>query len=158
DADAMFDVLTYEKGASVLRMLEQHLGPEVFRAGVRLYLDRHAYRNTETGDLWVALGAAARLPIPEVMDGWVFRPGYPLLSVQRDGPTGLLIRQQRFTYLPGTGDPQVWQVPVQSRIQTRRASEGSALAGAAGPYPDSRRLLLTEAETRLEIPGGFESV
>src|ERR1700687_518828 len=40
DADAMFDVLTYEKGASVLRMLEQYIGPEVFRAGVRLYLDR----------------------------------------------------------------------------------------------------------------------
>ena len=31
EADAMFDVLTYEKGASVLRMLEQYLGPEVFR-------------------------------------------------------------------------------------------------------------------------------
>src|SRR5512141_1522467 len=33
DADAMFDVLTYEKGASVLRMLEQHIGPTVFREG-----------------------------------------------------------------------------------------------------------------------------
>jgi puromycin-sensitive aminopeptidase len=147
DADAMFDVLTYEKGCSVLRMLEQHLGPEVFRAGVRLYLDRHAYGNTETSDLWVALGDAARLPIPEVMDGWVFRPGYPLLSVERDGPTGLLIRQQPFTYLPRDGDGQVWQVPVQLRTLTRRASEGA-----------SRRLLLTEAETRLDVPGDFESV
>jgi puromycin-sensitive aminopeptidase len=150
DADAMFDVLTYEKGASVLRMLEQHLGPEVFRAGVRLYLDRHAYRNTETSDLWVALGDAARLPIPEVMDGWVFRPGYPLLSVERDGPAGLLLRQQRFTYLPGDGAAQVWHVPVQLRLLARRASEGTSQT--------SRRLLLTQAETRLEVPGGCESV
>ena len=64
DADAMFDVLTYEKGASVLRMLEQYLGPDVFRDGVREYLRRHAYANADTGDLWAALGRAARQPIP----------------------------------------------------------------------------------------------
>src|SRR5436190_8513715 len=58
DAEAMFDVLTYEKGASVLRMLEQYVGPEVFRDGVRVYLGRHAYGNTETVDLWNALAEA----------------------------------------------------------------------------------------------------
>src|SRR4026209_646489 len=51
EAAGMFDVLTYEKGASVLRMLEQYLGATVFRAGVREYLRRHAYANAETGDL-----------------------------------------------------------------------------------------------------------
>ena len=45
---AMFDVLTYEKGASVLRMLEQYLGAERFRDGVRRYLADHLYGNTET--------------------------------------------------------------------------------------------------------------
>src|SRR5262249_50032851 len=64
DAEAMFDVLTYEKGASVLRMLERYLGEEVFRRGVRLYLDRHAYGSTETEDLWKALGEASGLDIP----------------------------------------------------------------------------------------------
>src|SRR5262249_49009714 len=59
DADAMFDVLTYEKGASVLRMLEQYLSPEVFRAGVRDYLERHAFANTETTDLWHSLAGVA---------------------------------------------------------------------------------------------------
>src|SRR3989337_1064233 len=54
DADAMFDVLTYEKGAAVLRMLEQYLGPEVFREGVRGYLVEHQYANAETTDLWKA--------------------------------------------------------------------------------------------------------
>src|SRR5919109_3420077 len=64
DAEAMFDVLTYEKGASVLRMLEQYVGPEVFRAGVRAYLDRHAYGNTRTEDLWLGAGGAPRPPGP----------------------------------------------------------------------------------------------
>ena len=58
DAEAMFDVLTYEKGGSVLRMLEQYLGAEVFRDGVRRYLERHAFGNAETADLWKALGDA----------------------------------------------------------------------------------------------------
>ena len=43
EAEGMFDVLTYEKGCGVLRMLEQHIGAEVFRDGVRTYLKAHAY-------------------------------------------------------------------------------------------------------------------
>ena len=38
EAEAMFDVLTYQKGAAVLRMLEQYLGPEPFRQGIAGYL------------------------------------------------------------------------------------------------------------------------
>ena len=54
DASGMFDVLTYQKGAAILRMLEQYLGADRFREGIRLYLARHAYGNTETHDLWHA--------------------------------------------------------------------------------------------------------
>jgi puromycin-sensitive aminopeptidase len=151
DADAMFDVLTYEKGASVLRMMEQYLGADVFRAGVRLYLERHRFANTETGDLWAALGEAARQPIPEIMDGWVFRAGYPLVSARLDG-SQLVLAQQRFTYLP---DPPMgqqrsadagtrWQVPLQIRVR-------------AGGKNSVSRLLLKDVEMRLPLPAGFES-
>jgi puromycin-sensitive aminopeptidase len=151
DADAMFDVLTYEKGASVLRMMEQYLGPDVFRAGVRLYLERHKFANTETGDLWEALGEASQQPIPAVMDGWVFRAGYPLVSARLDGHQ-LVLSQQRFTYLPHppagekpSGDAGTeWQVPLQIRL-------------TAGGRCTVRRLPLKEAEARLPLPAGFES-
>ena len=59
DAEGMFDILTYEKGAAVLRMIEQYLGEEAFRSGVRRYLTEHAYGNTETNDLWDAIEATA---------------------------------------------------------------------------------------------------
>ncbi len=147
DADAMFDTLTYEKGASVLRMLEQYVGPEVFRAGVRTYLDRHAYGNTETGDLWRALGTAAKLPLPEVMDGWVFRSGYPLVSARVEADR-LILSQRRFQYLPADdapSPPQLWQVPIQVRVWT------------AGK-PEVVRLLLTEAEAALPLPAGWRAV
>jgi puromycin-sensitive aminopeptidase len=119
DCVAMFDLLTYEKGASVLRMLEQHLGPDVFREGVRLYLERHRYANAETTDLWKALGDAARQPIPAVMDGWIFKPGYPLITVEPDG-TGLKLSQRRFSYLGGEADTgQRWHIPVVLRASVK---------------------------------------
>jgi puromycin-sensitive aminopeptidase len=156
EADAMFDVLTYEKGASVLRMLEQYLGAEVFRAGVRDYLETHKLANADTGDLWAALGRAARQPIPAVMDGWIFAPGYPLVSVRVEGRE-LVLSQQRFSYLPEPlrwfgaaapatpASPARWQVPLQLRI-------------AAAGRESVERVLLTEAETRRPLPAGFESV
>jgi puromycin-sensitive aminopeptidase len=140
DADAMFDVLTYEKGASVLRMLEQYIGPEVFRAGVRLYLDRHAFGNTETTDLWRALGEAAKLPIPEVMDGWVFHPGYPLIDARLDGGR-LVLEQRRFSYLPPeeSAAGQQWRAPVQVRVHTPKG-------------PRTERVLLTDATATMALP------
>ena len=151
DAEAMFDVLTYEKGAGVLRMLEQYLGPEVFRAGVRAYLRRHAFGSTQTSDLWDALGGASRLPIPEIMDGWVFRPGYPLISARWEAGE-VVLRQQRFRYLPGegpgsgpAGQDLLWHVPVQVRIHTPAGSE-------------VRRVLMSQREQRLPLPSAVGAV
>jgi len=140
DADAMFDVLTYEKGASVLRMLEQHIGPAVFREGVRHYLRAHAYGNADTKDLWVALGQAAKQAVPELMDGWIFQPGYPLVTVRQENEAELALSQQRFTYLESSeSTEQRWQIPVPLRITTAGGTE-------------HRRLLLTDREARIPLP------
>jgi puromycin-sensitive aminopeptidase len=112
EANEMFDNLTYLKGSSVLRMLEQYLGEETFRQGVSNYLKEHAYANTETGDLWAALEAASGTPVGEVMDTWIFQGGFPRLSV--DGRPGeYTISQEQFRFLE-PGDHR-WQVPVMLR-------------------------------------------
>jgi puromycin-sensitive aminopeptidase len=156
EADAMFDVLTYEKGASVLRMLEQYLGATVFRQGVRDYLAAHRFGNADTGDLWAALGHAAAQPIPAVMDGWIFAPGYPLVRASVED-NALVLRQQRFTYLPAPlawygaapaaapALPAQWQVPLQVRL-------------SAGGRETVERVLLAEPELRRPLPGGFDGV
>lgn len=144
DADAMFDVLTYEKGASVLRMLEQHIGPTVFREGVRNYLRTHAYGNADTKDLWVSLGLAAKQAVPELMDGWIFQPGYPLVTVRQDKETELVLSQQRFTYLSSPeSTEQRWQIPVPLRITAAGTTE-------------HRRLLMTDREVRVSLPKGVQ--
>jgi puromycin-sensitive aminopeptidase len=147
DAEAMFDVLTYEKGGAVLRMLEQYLGPTLFRDGVRRYLADHQFGNAETSDLWQALGETSGQPIPAVMDGWIFRPGYPMVTVRAEnGGRTLCLSQRRFTYLPGeSGDPERWQIPITYRVRTQ---------GGTG----SLRLLLSASEQRLDLPEPFDAV
>ncbi len=144
DADAMFDVLTYEKGASVLRMLEQHIGPTVFRDGVRNYLHAHAYGNADTNDLWVSLGKIAKQPVPELMNGWIFQPGFPLITAEVREGVELVLTQQRFTYLPDSS-PVTWQIPLQMRI-------------IAGGKARTSRILLTEKHAAVSLPHDWESV
>jgi puromycin-sensitive aminopeptidase len=106
----MFDTLTYTKGGAVLRMIEQWLGPERFRDGIRRYLASHAYGNTETHDLWDALEAASGQPVRRIMDAWIFTPGYPAISVRREGNV-LRLTQHRFApSLPD--DSTTWLVPL----------------------------------------------
>ena len=77
DCEGMFDVLTYQKGGAILRMLEQYLGAERFRAGVSHYLRKHSYGNTETNDLWDAIEETVnsdggdRVPVRRLMDSFI---------------------------------------------------------------------------------------
>jgi len=128
DAEGMFDVLTYQKGGALLRMLEQHLGPEQFRAGVSHYLRTHAYGNTETSDLWDAIEHTTQLsgggaPVRRIMDSWIWQPGYPLVSVglTADG-TELVLSQRRFAFDAEASDATVWAIPVAVRTSSGTAS------------------------------------
>jgi puromycin-sensitive aminopeptidase len=134
----MFDVLTYEKGASVLRMLEQYLGGDAFRDGIRLYLRRHAYGNAETTDLWDALEDSTKQPARALMDTWIFQPGYPVISVEKQGKS-VRLTQQIFRYLQdGSDQDRKWHAPIFLRAGSK--------SGVV-----NKTLLLTEREQRIEL-------
>jgi puromycin-sensitive aminopeptidase len=120
DSEGMFDVLTYQKGGALLRMLEQFLGPERFRAGVSAYLKRHSYANTETNDLWDAIEDTVNsdgtnpVPVRRLMDSWIWQPGYPLISVEQDGAE-VVLTQRRFLF-DGASDPTQWVVPIHIAV------------------------------------------
>jgi puromycin-sensitive aminopeptidase len=116
DAEGMFDVLTYEKGAAVVRMLEQYLGEDRFRAGIRKYMAAHRYGNTETTDLWDAIEEATGEPVRRIMDSWIFQGGHPLVSVSAgaDGRS-LHFAQEPARYLPDPAHDARWAVPLQLR-------------------------------------------
>jgi puromycin-sensitive aminopeptidase len=113
EAEGMFDVLTYQKGGSVLRMLEQFIGPDVFREGIQDYLTTHSYGNTETADLWTALERSSGRPVRAIMHTWIDQGGYPLIRVDADGS----LSQAPFSYRgePGGAIGSEWQVPVVLR-------------------------------------------
>ncbi len=116
EAEAMFDVLTYDKGASVLRMLEQYMEPAMFQQGITHYLQKHQYRNAETGDLWTSLGEVSGKPVGEIMDSWVFQPGYPLVRAQWDPSRNqLVLTQKRFQY-QGHEEGQ-WKIPLSIKVR-----------------------------------------
>ncbi|MFN5601175.1 MAG: M1 family aminopeptidase, partial [Acidimicrobiaceae bacterium] len=120
DADGMFDVLTYQKGGALMRMLEQYLGPDRFRAGVSHYLKTHSYGNTETGDLWdaiehvVSTDGGDNVPVRALMDSWIWQAGYPLVSARVDGNT-LVLSQRQFTF-DNTPDATLWVIPIHVRL------------------------------------------
>src|SRR5450631_2483696 len=53
--DEAFDVIAYQKGAAVLRMIEGYVGAETFRKGVNAYIEAHAYGNVKSADFWNAI-------------------------------------------------------------------------------------------------------
>ncbi|MEM9652385.1 MAG: M1 family aminopeptidase, partial [Actinomycetota bacterium] len=123
DAEAMFDVLTYEKGAAVVRMLEQYLGEDPFRAGIRRYMAQHQFGNAETTDLWDALEEETGEPVRRIMDSWIFQGGFPLVSVTADG-NGVSLTQERMRLTGGGEAPDTdWVVPVRYRWQPEDADE-----------------------------------
>jgi puromycin-sensitive aminopeptidase len=138
EAEGMFDLLTYQKGGSVLRMLEQYLGHDGFRAGIRRYLRTHEYGNAETTDLWDAIEAATGEPVRRIMDTWIFQGGHPVVSVEADGDE-VTLTQQRFRYLPDDGGA-TWAVPL--------------LVGAGGGTV--HKVLLDDTSTTVSLTGATE--
>jgi aminopeptidase N len=83
EINELFDAISYQKGASVLRMVEAYVSPEVFRRGVNAYLRKFAYSNATAEDFWRAITVASGgRPVDKIMPGFVEQPGEPLVKVQ----------------------------------------------------------------------------
>jgi puromycin-sensitive aminopeptidase len=142
EAEEMFDALTYEKGASVLRMLEQFLGEKIFRDGIRSYITAHQYGNAAAAELWAALEQASGQPVRAIAADWFSRPGFPMLAVEaRDGDHGrLLIRQRRFFADPAASeDPGHWKIPMSFSYEDDAGMQ-------------RHRVLMSASEVEVKLP------
>ena len=139
EAEGMFDVLTYQKGAAVLRMLERYVGAAEFRIGISRYIAAHSHANTETSDLWDAVEEATGEPARSIMDSWIFQGGFPIVTAMlSSNGTAVELAQRRFGYLaPADGQ---WRIPVHLR-----ASVGGRLV--------HERLLLDADGATVELGG-----
>ncbi len=143
-ATERFDVITYWKGAGVVRMIEGYLGADEFRAGVRTYLDAYRERNATADDFWRELTKASGRDVAQIANAWIREPGHPVVhaSATANG-TGLRIelRQERFFADPAAaaGAPdQLWPVPLVIKY-------------GAGANAETRSVLLDGREAQVEL-------
>jgi puromycin-sensitive aminopeptidase len=155
DSEGMFDVLTYQKGGALLRMLQQYLGEDRFRDGVRDYLARHSYGNTETSDLWDAMERTTGEPMRRLMDSWIWQPGYPLVTASIEDDE-LVLHQQRFSFdTEGTADPARWVIPVHVRqVAPTTGSTGAATEEKLLLDGDEARLALLDPKAAVVVNAG----
>ncbi|XP_008939809.1 PREDICTED: glutamyl aminopeptidase [Merops nubicus] len=116
---SVFDGVSYSKGASILRMLQDWITPDLFREGCREYLKKHHFQNAKTQQFWEALEAASNKPVKEVMDTWTRQMGYPVLEMGNDS----VLTQKRFLLNPNANASHPpsdfgyrWNIPVKWRV------------------------------------------
>ena len=169
DMTESFDLITYEKGGAVLRMIEGDLGEEPFREGIRLYMSRHGRGNAVADDLWSALGEASRQPVVEVANAWIDQPGHPIVDVRRDGRR-VRLAQKRFLSepQPPPGGEATRAAPGHPSACFDRARADGSRPGEIWPVPlvlrweddagirEQRHLLrAAEGEVDLAASGGI---
>ena len=137
-----FDGITYQKGAAVIRMLEDFVGTEAWRDGVRLYMKKHAYGNAVSDDLWRQVETAARKPIRAIAHDFTLQPGVPLIRVESatcsKGRTTLKLSQGEFSKDHPEKKPLHWRVPVIAQP-----------IGSSATY----RALVSKGAASIMIPG-----
>tara|TARA_Y100000590_G_scaffold470731_1_gene668917 strand:+ start:3897 stop:6521 length:2625 start_codon:yes stop_codon:yes gene_type:complete len=123
EIEELFDAISYSKGASIIRMLENYLGEDLFREGLRHYIKTHSYSNAETNHLWESLSLKSKKNVKSIMDSWTKQTGYPIIHTKFkrvNNNVDIELKQEQFKYEnienPNNGNKTNWQVPIQ--IQT----------------------------------------
>ena len=115
EAEEMFDVLTYQKGSTVLRMFETFIGEENFKKGVRNYLNKHKFKNTHSSDLWTELSGETEYDLEDILPTWIKQEGYPIISIEHNENTNFIFSQSKFL-IDGETDDSLWKVPINIRF------------------------------------------
>ncbi len=172
--DEIFDRISYDKGGSILHMLESYVGEEVFRRGLQKYLRKHAYANAKKEDLWGAIqeeyekkpgmGITTKDNLTALMKNWIVQPGYPIIEVKKGGKggknggknknenknedkNGYTLEQKRFTLL-GKKYQQSWLVPLTYQA-------GGQLGGEQKTVLEQKKVLLKEPSMSLPEQSDF---
>ena len=124
-----FDGISYAKGAAVVKQLAEHLGEEVFVAGLRSYIDSFAFGNATFQDLigtWTSAGAADLDPWAQA---WLRTAGLDAIDLAWASPTRAMITRtpsaqdsadRVHALAVGSIDPERQPQPARPRHSCRR--------------------------------------
>lgn len=151
ETEELFDLISYEKGCSVLYMIYQFMGGDNFMEGVAAYLRKFAYGNAEGKDLWNSLqdvceAKGLNIPVRDIMLGWVLTPGHPVIEVAGKDSGSITLSQRDFKFLPEAASDAVWPTPVHMRVM---AANGTIC---------EKVVLLTERSMTVEVGKSYRWV
>ena len=134
DAGSLYGAIIYQKAPVVMRQLEELLGEQSLRDGLRRYLDENRYGNASWPDLIGILDTLTEQDLGQWSDVWVARSGRPRITTQW-GDGGITVRQSDSD--PGRG--LLWNQPL-------------VLAVGAGGEVTEYPVQLQQAEVFVPVP------
>lgn len=135
EVSEIFDSITYNKGASIIRMLHAFIGTENFQSGLRHYLSQYKYGNATTVNLWESLEKVSSQEVGRIMSTWTKQKGYPVLRVcqrREDAEKRVVLElvQEKFSMGVKSGAEDanaIWSIPIT--VCTSREPHGQRLVG-----------------------------
>ena len=134
--------ITYGKGGMILRMIESYVGEDAFKNGLHNYLEKYSYSNAEAADLWKSISENSEKDVSGIMDAWITRDGYPLVTVNNGSKVEIM--QERFL-LNGKTDDRIWPVPLT--VKRKDGIESMLFDSKEKEISDSQFLKLNADET-----------
>jgi len=118
EISSLFDPsIVYAKGSRILRMLQTYIGEPAMQAGLKVYFQRYAYKNTVADDLWSCLSEASGLDVTALMHAWITQPGFPVVSVEMKKDT-ISLQQEQFFIGEHNDQQRQWPIPLASSDDT----------------------------------------
>ncbi|KAL5559486.1 hypothetical protein UlMin_035697 [Ulmus minor] len=111
EVEKLFEAKSYERGAAVIRMLQNYLGAECFQKSIATYIKKHASSNARTEDLWATLEEGSGKPVHKLMNSWTKQQGYPVVSVKNKDQK-LEFEQAQFLSSGCSHGDRQWIIPI----------------------------------------------
>ncbi|CAG9860219.1 unnamed protein product [Phyllotreta striolata] len=116
-----FDELAYYKGECIVRMIRNILGKDNFRRGIQNYLTKNKYKNVSPEKFLQSFEDAPGnkiINLEEKMHNWIYKAGYPLVTVTQTDNTTVRITQERFCTSTTCNATTQWYVPISYTTQS----------------------------------------
>lgn len=115
EINEIFDMVSYEKGTAIIRMLSLYIGEDKFKEGLSNYLKKHSYKNTKTTDLWESFEKTSKKPISKIMSSWTKQAGFPVLKETHKNGKCIISQKKFFSSRlerKKYKDSNLWKIPL----------------------------------------------
>lgn len=112
----LFDSITYQKGASVIKMIVDFLSEDTFRKCIIEYVKTYSYRNATTDDLFKCIDFIALMSMSSIITNWITNSNHPVIIVNPFSTDYFEIIQKPFSYLQSDSEDKLWSIPLTNDI------------------------------------------